>query len=411
MTALPPVTPDALQEEFFLTDAARLRRWLPWLHLPAILRLAFDPRKLILSLMALVLLGIPSLIRQKFDAQSHTVPLPWSPEGLFHPSSRSLPGTEQIFANPAVILQESILQGPAVLTPVHNVYGQGQQILGPRFRWGRTSLRMLELLWTWAVWAVLGTLLCRLAALDFLGRDTGWGEAWRYCRSRFLSAFSAPLLPLIGIIGLWLPCVVAGGLTRIAGLGEPLVAAAWPIVWMCGGGLTLMLFGLTICWPLMIATVSIEGTDAFDGLSRSYNYLFSRPWYLLWMVCFAIGLCGGGMFAVRWLAASAETLALQSFDAGASDAVVERFAGVSQTSAGGPPLVKLWRQVFRLGTNALAHSLFWSSVTVIFLLLRKSVDSTPLDQLGAERRLTGNELPLVGIPAAERRQSTSRPTP
>lgn len=411
MTALPPVTPDALQEEFFLTDAARLRRWLPWLHLPAVIRLAFDPRKLILSLIALVLLGIPSLIRQKLDAQSHTAPLPWSPEGLFHPSPRSLPSVEQIFANPAVILQESIQQGPAALTPVNNVYGQGQLILGQRFRWGRTSLRMLELLWTWAVWAVWGTLICRLAALDFLGRDTGWGEAWRYCRSRFVSAFAAPLLPLIGIIGLWIPCVVAGGLTRIVGLGEPLVAAFWPIVWMCGGGLTLMLFGLTICWPLMIATVSIEGTDAFDGLSRSYNYLFSRPWYLLWMVCFAVGLCGGGIFAVRWLAASAETLALQSFDAGASDAAVERFAGVSQTSAGGPPLVRFWRQVFRLGGSALAHSLFWSSVTVIFLLLRKSVDSTPLDQLGAERQLTGNELPLVGIPAAERRQSTGRPTP
>ena len=49
--------PEPLQEEFFLTDAARLRRWLPWLHLGSALRMAFDPRKLVLAMGALLLLS------------------------------------------------------------------------------------------------------------------------------------------------------------------------------------------------------------------------------------------------------------------------------------------------------------------------------------------------------------------
>ena len=61
LTSFPP---EPLQEEFFLTDAARLRRWLPWLHLGSVLRMAFDPRKLVLAMVALLLLSLPTLGRR-----------------------------------------------------------------------------------------------------------------------------------------------------------------------------------------------------------------------------------------------------------------------------------------------------------------------------------------------------------
>ena len=57
--------------------------------------------------------------------------------------------------------------------------------------------------------------------------------------------------------------------------------------------MAILLLGALVGWPLMWATVSVEGTDAFDALSRSYAYTYHRPWRLLWYVLFA------GFLAVR----------------------------------------------------------------------------------------------------------------
>jgi hypothetical protein len=59
--------------------------------------------------------------------------------------------------------------------------------------------------------------------------------------------------------------------------------------------------------------------------------------------------------------------------------------------------------------NAFAHSFFWVAATIMFLLLRKSVDATPLDQLTEDRQSTLGELPIVGMAAAERREQEATP--
>jgi hypothetical protein len=61
----------------------------------------------------------------------------------------------------------------------------------------------------------------------------------------------------------------------------------------------------------------------------------------------------------------------------------------------------------RLGIHAFAHSYFWVAVSVIFLLLRKSVDSTPLDHLSEDRQRKPGELPLAGMAASTRREQAA----
>jgi hypothetical protein len=58
----------------------------------------------------------------------------------------------------------------------------------------------------------------------------------------------------------------------------------------------------------MWATVSVEGTDAFDALSRSYAYVYQRPWRLLWYVAFAVFLAAVSMFVVKGFATAAIAL-------------------------------------------------------------------------------------------------------
>ena len=400
--------PEPLQEEFFLTDAARLRRWLPWLHLGSALRMAFDPRKLLVSALGLLLLSLPNLMRITLSPAPEvaiTGRLPWWSGYLFQDQQTELPPAEAILADPWSTIRFAVGQGPQILNPLAQVLAQGRLLIESNFRWGQTTLMAGELLWIWFVWAVAGTLLCRLTALDFMGRDVGWGEAWRYCRKRVVSAMASPLLPMIGVAAFWLPCVIAGWVTRIPGVGQPIVAGGWFFLTLLGGVLALLLLGLTLCWPLMIATIGVEGTDAFDGLSRSYNYLFSRPWYVIWMTCVILVIGGCALFGVRWLAIEADHLAVMSMSSGASKSTMEPFLPTAADSSSSVQnLLNFSRGVITLGVNAFAHSFFWVAVTVMFLLLRKSVDSTPLDHLTEDRQTPLGELPIVGMAAAERRE-------
>ena len=52
---------------------------------------------------------------------------------------------------------------------------------------------------------------------------------------------------------------------------------------LAGLAMSLILLGLAVGWPLMLASIAIEDADAFDAFSRVYNYLFARPWYALFL--------------------------------------------------------------------------------------------------------------------------------
>src|SRR5207244_212129 len=43
-----------------------------------------------------------------------------------------------------------------------------------------------------------------------------------------------------------------------------------------------------VCWPLIPVTLSAEGSDSFDDLSRSYSYVYQRPWHYLWYCIVAL---------------------------------------------------------------------------------------------------------------------------
>ena len=72
-----------------------------------------------------------------------------------------------------------------------------------------------------------------------------------------------------------------------ANFGLLLGGLLWPLVLVAGLLMTLLLLGLLFGWPLMWATISAEGTDSFDALSRSYAYVFQRPLHYLFYVVVA----------------------------------------------------------------------------------------------------------------------------
>ena len=81
-------------------------------------------------------------------------------------------------------------------------------------------------------------------------------------------------------------------------LGDIRGRLALAAVLMLGLIMAVVLVGL-VGWPLMNATISTEGSDSFDALSRSYSYVYQVPWHCLWYAAGAPGLRGGARLLRR----------------------------------------------------------------------------------------------------------------
>ena len=158
-------------------------------------------------------------------------------------------------------------------------------------------------IWELIVWGLFGGAITRIAALKFT-RDEAPGivAALRHATSKLPSYSLPPMIALAGASVFAIQLVILGLFMR-ADILALVAAVFWPFVFMLGLMMAVLLLGALFGWPLMWATVSVEGTDAFDALlSRSYAYTYHRPWRLLWYVLFAGFLAVVSMFVVKLFA-------------------------------------------------------------------------------------------------------------
>src|SRR5207302_2104316 len=103
--------------------------------------------------------------------------------------------------------------------------------------------------------------------------------------------FTAPLFPLVFVFVLLVFMVVYGWVGMIPILGDILINGLfWPLMILFGLLMAVALVGL-VGWPLMSSTVSTEGTDSWEAVSRSYSYVFQAPWNYIgyWLLALAYG--------------------------------------------------------------------------------------------------------------------------
>ena len=152
-------------------------------------------------------------------------------------------------------------------------------------------LSVIRALLVLALWALFGGAIVRIAAVEIATDDRiGLGEALRFAGKRYREYILAPILAIvfIGILGLLI--YVGMLVSAIPYLGTCfLVFFIFPLVILAGFIITLVFIGLWFGFPLMWPTISAEGSDAFDALSRAYSYLYSRPWRWIWYNLVALG--------------------------------------------------------------------------------------------------------------------------
>jgi hypothetical protein len=325
------------------------------------------------------------------------------------------------------------------------------------FSAGLTATGFLFLLlcgiWELFVWGLIGGAITRIAALKFT-RDEAPGPvaAAKHVLAKVPSYSLPPLIALGGAAVFAIQLAVVGVLMRL-GIFAFLAGLAWPFVLMLGLLMAILLLGALVGWPLMWATISVEGTDAFDALSRSYAYTYQRPWRLLWYVLVATVLAVVSMFVVKLFAGTAIALGDWSVDWGADedtmDRVVRRVDGPADDATGLPPpalsnspnggapqpaatetvddnespqtelgmfrrgarrAIYFWKSLMAALAAGYQAGFLWVAAVGVYLLLRRDIDGVQTSEVFVDRDAEFGVPPLTedtatGVPEVARAEA------
>ncbi len=330
------------------------RRYLALGPLARALGLAGDARKLILATLGLLALGAgwAGLDRAFGDAAGPPpirVRLGLAMDDFPGPGTNAPVQAALHVAEPARV----------VVGPVAALFDRGTTFRA----WSRSALMAL---WAVAVWGVAGGAIARVAVVQATtGGRVGLGTAARFAFRRAFPLIGAPLTPLLVAALFAIGCAGFGLVLRVpGGVGSTVAVIFGFLPLLAALVMALILGGLAVGWPLMIATVAAEGEDAPDALSRSYSYVNQRLVKTLVHVAAAWAIGAAGLIAATLLARVVLALAAWGVGLGApaqSDADAT-FAG--------------WAGLVGLLVHAWVYAYFWSAAAILYLILRRDVDGT-----------------------------------
>jgi hypothetical protein len=289
-----------------------------------------------------------------------------------------------------------------------------------------------------AIWSWLGGAICRIAALD-AARDEKppLKQALGFAGRKYVNFAGAPLmgLALIAILGIALG--IGGLLTSIPYAGEIVFTPFTFVALLVGGIITAVLIALVAGGGLMWPTIAIEGSDAFDAISCSFSYIYTKPWRtLLYAVVTLVygALCylfvrffvfimliltrvfiGCGMFPTsRPLFTDADKLDVMwpapTFGHLVSwpNTYINHMQGWDYFGA---CLIWFWAVVLVLFMYAFVVTFYFSGCTMIYLLLRREVDVTDMDDVFVEEYEEPAPEPVPAAPAGAPPAEAPSPEP
>lgn len=432
-------------------ESIRFRRMFPWLHLFRTFWIAADLRKLVLAGIALLLIASGEWVVDQLPFAPPLQPIdqielvgtlpgdqvatpvravpgrwPWQQNlGYSQQETGAVGLARSVLANPWRTLDSVVSNWPVVLRPMTALLASPLALLRPSASWSDRAYHVTRFLWSLCVWSIFGGAITRMAAVQFArDQQVGLWVALKFSSRRFLDYISAPLLPLGAVLLLVALCALGNLLGRIPGAGEYIVGLFWGIGLLVCFLMALILIGIGTGWPLMFATISTEASDGFDGLSRAYNYVFERPWLYLWSI--VVAMCYGslviffvwfvGKFVIelsQWGAAwalgaeGAQTLLSRTPELFRSQPV--NVSIQSGPYEAGSRLISFWLCGLALLVMGFIYSYFWSTVTVIYFILRHSADGNDFDEVHLDDSSEPDDLlPLVGE-AAMAAQASAQP--
>jgi hypothetical protein len=320
-------------------------------------------------------------------------------------------------------------QAPVMIEPLVKVVRPMIYFFDPRGTAYTKFYFVLVMLCTIVTWSIFGGAITRIAAVQATrGEKIGAFEALRFVRKRLMSYIMAPLFPLLFLFALTVLMVLFGWLVVIWPFwGDFIAGFFWIGLLILGLIMAVVLVGL-VGWPLMSATISTEGTDSWEAVSRSYSYVYQKPWQYIWyslvaicygaVLVFFVGFMGSlTVYLSKWGVAETpgiswanrdpsflfvyapksfgwRALLLQGAKTDGADVVeggmvisnqydnyLRNFHWWNYVGAG---LMAIWMGLLFLLIIGFGYSYFWCAGTLIYLLMRRSVDAAEMDEVYLE---------------------------
>ncbi len=257
--------------------------------------------------------------------------------------------------------------------------------------------------WFLLVWAVFGGAIARIAAVHF-ARDEKISvrQALRFSFSKVLSFIFAPIIPVLIILVIGVVVAAGGLLLYIPVIGPILVGALFVLALLGGAIMTLVVIATAGGINLMYPTIAVEGSDSFDAISRSFSYVFARPWKMLlytlialiygsitFIFCryFVYIMLAMTQFFVGWFLHGQSARYWPQIWPPVSDADLSYhiiFPALAWSEKVAAVLIALWVYLVLGLLGGYVLSFYFSANTIIYYLMRREVDATELDDVYLE---------------------------
>lgn len=270
-----------------------------------------------------------------------------------------------------------------------------------------------------AMMSLSGGAICRIAALQFAqGEKPGLTESIQFGRKKFYSFLTAPITPvgIVAVIGLTV--VLLGLVGNIPVLGELSVGLFLPFALISAALIAVIAIGALAGFNLMFPTIAYEDSDCFDAISRSFSYVYAKPWHMGFYTVTATvygAICYAFVrffsFLLLWITRQFLEFGFWSKNEKLANIWPEptftNFLGSAtatptnwSTSAGGF-LIHVWVLVVVGLMVSFLISFYFSANTIIYALMRNRVDKTALDEI-----YTGSD-EMAAEPAAFASETTT----
>ncbi len=258
------------------------------------------------------------------------------------------------------------------------------------------------------VLAFTGASIARLSALEMAGIERApLKDVFVYAWRRLWVFIKSPIMPFNILFGIGLIMTLVGLVGAVPWVGPIIIGAIFFIFLAISFILMLLLLGILGGFNLLYPAIAVEDADAFDAMSRAFAYVYARPWRLL----------GYSLIALVY---GAITLLFVSFAAYLILTISHTFAGWGMNLFGmhngaysgspeldtlwpapkflalaapvnwwamswgeflGSLLLHFWVYLFVAAIGAYVISYYFSSHTIMYLLLRRSVDGQNLREV------------------------------
>jgi len=254
-----------------------------------------------------------------------------------------------------------------------------------------------------AVISIAAGAICRIAALQFArGEKPGLTEALRFSTKRFTSFFTAPLVPAGIIIFIGLFIFLLGLIGNIPWAGELIMGIFVPLALIAGALIAVVLIGAFAGFNLMFPAVAYDGSDCFDAISRSFSYIYAKPWRMGFYTAIAAvygAICYTFVRFFTFLLLGVTHLTLQLGVWVENSKEVDKLTAIwpepefmnllgssgLATTNWAESLAAFLVHLFLLGVVGLIVSFiisfYFSANTIIYSLMRNKVDNTALEDI------------------------------